>query len=196
MIRKVFIAASALATGMVLGTGTALAEPVTYTIDPAHTYPSFEADHMGGMSLWRGKFNTTSGTVKLDRAAKSGEVDVTVQMASINFGHDKMAEHAKGADMFDVAKFPTATYKGKFSKWNGDVPTEVTGDLTMHGVTKPVKLTINSFMCKANAMTKKESCGADAVAQFSRADFGVNFGENFGFKMDVKVLISIEAGRS
>ena len=196
MIRKVFIAASALATGMVLGTGTALAEPVTYTIDPAHTYPSFEVDHRGGMSLWRGKFNTTSGTVKLDRAAKSGEVDVTVQMASINFGHDKMAEHAKGPDMFDVVKFPTATYKGKFSKWNGDVPTEVTGDLTMHGVTKPVKLTINSFMCKANAMTKKESCGADAVAQFSRADFGVNFGENFGFKMDVKVLISIEAGRS
>ena len=195
MIRKEFIAASALTAGMVLGAGSALAEPVTYTIDPGHTYPSFEADHMGGMSLWRGKFNTTSGTVKLDRAAKTGEVDVTVQMGSINFGHEKMAEHAKGPDMFDVAKFPTATYKGKFSKWNGDVPTEVTGELTMHGVTKPVKLTINSFMCKANPMTKKESCGADAVAQLNRADFGVSFGAPT-FKMDVKVLISIEAGRS
>jgi polyisoprenoid-binding protein YceI len=190
MIRKLIIAASALAAV------TALAEPVTYTIDPAHTYPSFEADHMGGMSLWRGKFNTTSGTVKLDRAAKTGEVDVTVKMDSINFGHDKMAEHSKSADMFDVVKFPAATYKGKFSKWNGDVPTEVTGELTLHGVTKPVKLTITSFMCKANPMTKKESCGADAVAQLNRADFGVNFGANFGFKMDVKVLISIEAGRS
>jgi polyisoprenoid-binding protein YceI len=190
MIRKAFIAASALAAC------TAMAEPATYTIDPAHTYPSFEADHMGGMSLWRGKFNTTSGTVTLDRAAKTGSVDVTVQTASINFGHDKMAEHARSADMFDVAKFPTATYKGKFSKWNGDVPTEVTGELTLHGVTKPVKLTINSFMCKANPMTKKESCGADAVAQLNRADFGIDFGANFGFKMDVKVLISIEAGRT
>lgn len=190
MIRRILIAASALAAS------TAMAEMATYTIDPAHTYPSFEADHMGGMSLWRGKFNTTAGTVKLDRAAKSGEVDVTVQTASINFGHDKMAEHAKSADMFDVAKFPIATYKGKFSKWNGDVPTEVTGELTMHGVTKPVKLSITSFMCKANPMTKKESCGADAVATINRADFGINFGANFGFKMDVKVLISIEAGRA
>lgn len=189
MIRKIFIAASALVAG------AALAEPATYKIDPAHTYPSFEADHMGGMSLWRGKFNTTSGTVTLDRAAKTGEVDVTIDVASINFGHEKMNEHAKSADMFDVAKFPTATYKGKFSKWNGDVPTEVTGELTLHGVTKPVKLTINTFMCKANPMTKKESCGADAVAQINRADFGVNFGANFGFKMETKILISIEAGR-
>jgi polyisoprenoid-binding protein YceI len=190
MIRKVLIAASALAAG------TALAEPVTYTIDPAHTYPSFEADHMGGMSLWRGKFNSTTGTIKLDRAAKTGEVSVTVQAASINFGYADMDKHAKSADIFDVEKFPTATYKGKFSKWNGDVPTEVTGELTLHGVTKPVKLAINSFLCKANPMTKKESCGADAVAQINRSDFGVNYGANFGFKMDVKVLISIEAGRT
>lgn len=190
MIRKALIAASVLAAG------SALAEPATYTIDSAHTYPAFEADHMGGMSLWRGKFNSTAGTVKLDRAAKTGEMEITVQMGSVDFGHDKMNEHAMSADMFDVAKFPTATYKGKFSKWNGDVPTEVTGELTMHGVTKPVKLSINSFMCKANPMTKKESCGADAMAQINRADFGVNFGANFGFKMDVKVLISIEAGRT
>lgn len=190
MIRNAFIAASIVAAG------AAVAEPVTYTIDSSHTYPSFEADHMGGMSLWRGKFNTTTGTVKIDRAAKSGEVDVTVDMGSVDFGHDKMNEHSKSADIFDVVKFPKATYKGKFSKWNGDVPTEVTGELTMHGVTKPVKLTINSFMCKPNPMTKKESCGADAVAQLNRADFGVNYGANFGFKMDVKVLISIEAGRS
>jgi polyisoprenoid-binding protein YceI len=150
---------------------------------------------MGGMSLWRGKFNKSSGKVVLDVAAKTGEVDVTIDTTSIDFGHDKMNEHASGPDMFDVAKFPTATYKGKFSKWNGAVPTEVDGQLTMRGVTKPLKLTINSFMCKANPMTKKESCGADAVAQLNRADFGVSFGAP-GFKMDVKVLISIEAGRS
>ncbi|HXC60395.1 MAG TPA: YceI family protein [Steroidobacteraceae bacterium] len=187
---------TALFGAAVVAAGVASAEPVTYNIDPQHTYPSFEADHMGGMSVWRGKFNTTGGTVKLDRAAKTGEINVTVDTKSINFGMEKMDEHARSADMFDVAKFPTATYKGKVSKWNGDAPAEVDGELTLHGVTKPVKLTINSFMCKPNPMTKKETCGADAMGMINRADFGVNYGANFGFKMDVKLLITIEAGRS
>jgi polyisoprenoid-binding protein YceI len=165
----------------------------TYNIDPAHTYPSFEADHMGGMSVWRGKFNTTSGTVMLDTAGKAGSIDLTVEIASINFGNAKMDEHAKSAQIFDAAKFPTATYKGTFTKWNGDGPAEVTGNLTLHGVTKPVKLVINSFMCKPNAMTKKVTCGADASATFNRKDFGVDYGESFGFKMDTKLLISVEA---
>ncbi len=190
MIRIALFGAAALVAGV------ASAEPVTYNIDPNHTYPSFEADHMGGMSVWRGKFNTSSGSVKLDRAARTGEINVTVDMKSINFGLASMDEHARGPDMFDVAKFPTATYKGKVSKWNGDAPAEVEGELTMHGVTKPVKLMLNSFMCKPNPMTRKETCGADAVGTLNRADFGVDYGANFGFKTDVKVLITIEAVRS
>ena len=190
MIRKLILVASALSVG------AAVAEPVTYNIDSGHTYPAFEADHMGGMSKWRGKVNSTSGSVTLDRAAKSGEVSVTMDMASIDFGHDKMNEHARSADMFDVAKFPTATFKGKVSKWNGDAPAEVDGQLTLHGVTKPLKLTINSFMCKPNPMTRKETCGADAAATLDRADYGVSYGKDFGFKMDVKLLISIEAVRA
>ncbi len=172
---------------------SANAAPETYTIDPDHTYPAFESDHMGGMSMWRGKFNSSAGSVILDTAAKAGSVDLTVQIASINFGHAKMDEHAKSAQIFDAAKFPTATYKGKFSKWNGDAPTEVTGDLTLHGVTKPVKLVINSFLCKPNPMTKKMTCGADASATFNRDDFGVDYGKSFGFKMNTKLLISVEA---
>ncbi|MEO6185073.1 MAG: YceI family protein [Steroidobacteraceae bacterium] len=171
---------------------SANAAPETYNIDSAHTYPSFEADHNGGMSLWRGKFNSTAGTVVLDTAAKTGSVDVTVQIASINFGYAKMDEHARSAQIFDAAKFPTATYKGSFSKWNGAVPVEITGDLTLHGVTKPVKLTMNSFLCKVSAMTKKMTCGADASGTFNRDDFGVDFGKP-AFKMETKLLISIEA---
>jgi polyisoprenoid-binding protein YceI len=190
MIRNALFGAAALVAGV------ASAEPVTYNIDPQHTYPSFEADHMGGMSVWRGKFNSSSGSVKLDRAAKTGEINVTVDMKSINFGLPAMDEHARSADMFDVAKFPTATYKGKVSKWNGDAPAEVEGELTMHGVTKPVKLTLNSFLCKPNPMTRKETCGADAVGTLNRADFGVDYGANFGFKTAVKLLISIEAVKS
>jgi polyisoprenoid-binding protein YceI len=182
--------------GLLAVAGGALAAPVTYNIDPQHTYPSFEADHMGGMSVWRGKFNSTAGKVVLDVAAKTGTVDITVQTASINFGLDKMDEHARSADMFDVAKYPTATYTGKISKWNGDSPAEVDGTLTLHGVSKPLKLTINSFLCKANPMTKKESCGADASATFSRDAFGIDYGKSFGFKMDTKLLITIEAAKA
>src|SRR5262249_46480955 len=147
-----------------------------YTIDGTHTYPAFEADHMGGLSVWRGKFKTTSGKVVLDLAAKTGEVDVTVQTASIDFGNADMDKHAKGADMFDVAVFPTATYKGKTSKWNGAVPVEVDAQFPLKGVTKPMKLTLNSFLCKPNPMTRKETCGADASATFSRDAFNLDYG--------------------
>ena len=171
---------------------SAFAAPVTYTLDPAHTYPSFAADHFGGLSVWRGKFNTSSGKVVYDKDAKSGSIEVTVDMSSINFGMPKLDEHAKSAEIFDVAKFPTATYSGKFTKFNGASPSEAEGTLTMHGVTKPVTLKIDSFLCKMNPMSKKEVCGADASATINRADFGVNFGDKFGFKMDVKLQIQVE----
>ncbi|MEO8314765.1 MAG: YceI family protein [Pseudomonadota bacterium] len=181
---------------LTLVAASAVAAPEKYNIDPNHTYPSFETDHNGGMSLWRGKFNKSSGTIMLDTAAKAGSIEVTVDMASINFGLDRMNAHAMSADMFDVAKYPTAVYKGTFSKWNGDAPAEVTGELTMHGVTKPLKLVINSFMCKQNAMTRRMSCGADASATFNRDDFGVDYGKSMGSKMATKLLISVEASKA
>ena len=171
----------------------AYAAPATYNVDPDHTYPAFEADHMGGQSLWRGKFNSSSGKIVYDKEAKSGTVEVNIDMASINFGHEKMNTHASSPDMFDVAKFPTATFKGKLAKFSGDSPAEVQGDLTLHGVTKPVTLKLNSFLCKPNPMTKKEICGADAQATINREDFGVAYGKQLGFKMDTKLLISVEA---
>jgi len=174
-------------------TAAALAAPVTYNIDPEHTYPAFEADHMGGQSIWRGKFNSNTGKVVYDREAKSGTVDINIDIKSINFGHDKMNTHALSADMFDGAKFPVASFKGKLAGFKGDAPSEVQGNLTMHGITKPVTLKINSFLCKPNPMTKKEVCGADASATINRADFGVDYGKAFGFKMDTKLLISVEA---
>jgi polyisoprenoid-binding protein YceI len=170
----------------------AFAAPVTYVLDPSHTFPSFEADHFGGLSVWRGKFNSNSGKVVYDKEAKAGSIDVTVNMSSVNFGVPKLDEHARSAEIFDVAKYPTATYSGKFTKFSGGSPTEAQGTLTLHGVTKPVTLTINSFLCKPNPMTKKEVCGADASGTFNRSDFGVNFGENYGFKMDVKLQIQVE----
>src|SRR5450755_4772580 len=95
---------------------SAFAAPVTYVLDPSHTFPSFEADHMGGLSVWRGKFNSNSGKVVYDKDAKSGSIEVTVKMSSVDFGVPKLNEHAKYPEIFDPAKFPTATYSGKFTK--------------------------------------------------------------------------------
>jgi polyisoprenoid-binding protein YceI len=176
-------------------TAAASAAPVTYNVDPEHTYPSVEVDHFGGMSVWRGKFNQNSGTVVLDREAQAGTVDITIDTNSIDFGLEKLHTHVKGGDpgMLDVAKYPTATYKGKLAKFKDGAPPEVQGDLTLHGVTKPVTLTILSFKCMAHPMKKKEFCGANAVGTFSREDFGINWGKAFGFKMDVKLAIQVEA---
>jgi polyisoprenoid-binding protein YceI len=173
--------------------GVAVAAPATYDIDPEHTHPSFEADHFGGMSVWRGTFNKSSGKVVLDREAKTGTVDVSIETASINLGLEKLETHLKSSDFFDVEKFPTATYKGKLTKFKDGAPTEVQGDLTLHGVTKPVTLTIRSFKCMTHPMKKKEFCGADASATINREDFGMAWGKNFGFKMETKLEIQIEA---
>jgi polyisoprenoid-binding protein YceI len=163
-----------------------------YKVDSGHTFPSFEADHFGGLSNWRGKFDKTDGTIVLDRANKTGTVDINIDANSLDFGHTKLNEHAKGPDMFDVAKYPTANYKGKLV-FKGDVPTSVDGELTLHGVTKPVTLHINQFKCMPHPMLKREVCGADASATFNRADFGVDYGVKMGFKPEVKLAIQVEA---
>jgi len=147
-----------------------------YTIDPNHTYPSFEAPHIGGISMWRGKFDRSSGTVTLDRAAKTGSMNISIDTTSIDFGHEKMNTHAKSADMFDVEKFPTATYQSSSMDFEGDTPVSVHGSLTLHGVTKPVLLKIKSFKCIMHPMLKREVCGADVAAEIDRTDFGINYG--------------------
>jgi len=164
----------------------------TYAIDSSHTYPSFEADHFGGLSTWRGKFNKTDGSIVVDRAAKTGSVDINIDATTIDFGNEKLNEHAKKAEMFDTAKFPHATYKGKLV-FKGDVPASVDGELTLHGVTKPVTLTINKFKCIQHPMLKREVCGADASATFNRSDFGVSYGTQMGFNPEVKLAIQVEA---
>jgi polyisoprenoid-binding protein YceI len=182
-------------TGIVLGAASlaALAAPVTYNVDSNHTYPTFEADHLGGLSFWRGKVNSTSGTVTLDKEAQTGTVSVTMDMKTIDFGHQGLNDHAQTPDLFDTAQFPTATYTGRLTNFRNGSPTAVEGELTLHGVTKPVTLTINSFMCKEHPMQRREVCGADASAKLNRADFGIAFGQQMGFGMDVTLRISIEA---
>ena len=188
----------AIAAAPILGiwiAGAATAAPVKYTIDPEHTYPSFEADHFGGLSTWRGKFTKTSGTIVYDKEAGSGTLDITIDPASVDTGHDKLNDHVRtGPDMLDVKKYPTATYTGKLARFVNGAPTEVDGTLTLHGVSKPVILKIDRFDCRAHPMKKGQNvCGANATSTIDRGAFGVDWGKSYGFKMDVKLEIQVEA---
>lgn len=176
-----------------IAAGAALAAPVTYNIDSAHTYPAFEADHLGGVSLWRGKINGTTGTITLDKAAGTGTVDVTMDMKTIDFGHQGLNDHAQTPDLFDTARFPTATFTGRLVDFRNGAPTAAEGTLTLRGVTKPVTLTIDKFLCKEHPMAKREVCGADAIAMINREDFGITLGKEMGFDMGVTLRISVEA---
>ncbi len=172
---------------------TVSAAPVTYNVDPAHTYPAFEADHQGGLSIWRGKVKRSSGTIVLDKEAETGTVELTMDMSSIDFGHDGMNEHAMASDILDVEQFPTATYVGRLVDFEDGSPTAVEGTLTLHGVTNPLNLVINRFRCQPHFRNMREVCGADAAATFNRDDFGVDYDKDHGFLMGVKLLITIEA---
>lgn len=177
---------------IVAAPAAAVAATADYKIDPDHTYPSFEADHMGA-SVWRGKFNKTTGLVTLDKEAGKGTVDLAIDLSSIDFGQDKLNEWATGKEFFDTAKFPQATYKGKLAGFVDGAPTRVDGTLTLHGVTRPVVLKLNAFKCMPHPMSKRDWCGADALATFNREEFGLAAGKDWGFKMDVTLRIQVEA---
>jgi len=173
MKTKLLIAALLTATASM---ATQAAE-VTYQLDPSHTYPSFETDHFGGVSVWRGKFNKSSGSFTIDTAAKKGSVNVTIDMTSAAIGNDALDAELKGDKFFDAAKFPTATYKGTSVKFDG---------------AKPVTLKILSWKCFTNPMMKKEVCGSDSTATFNRADFGIDYGKAYGFNMPITLRIQAE----
>ena len=172
----------------------AAAVPVSYTIDPNHTFPSFEADHMG-ISYWRGKLNASEGTIVLDKAAGKGNVDVTIDLASIDFGQDKLNEWARGKDLFEISKYPKATYKGHLEQFANGAPAKLVGELSLHGVTQPVTLTIDRFKCVPHPLNKRELCGADAAGTFDRSKFGLDAGKDYGFDMSVALRIQVEALR-
>lgn len=174
------------------------AAPVTYEIDPDHTHPSFEADHFG-MSSWRGMFQTTRGTVILDIAGRTGSVDITVDVASVDFGQKKLNEMAVSSSappILEATKFPEAHYTGTLRGFFKGVPSRVDGTLTLHGVTRPVSLHIVKFRCMPEQpIVKREVCGADAIGSLNREEFGITTGKRYGFDMNVALRVQVEAMR-
>ena len=172
----------------------ATAAPVRYTLDPDHTFASFEADHMG-MSTWRGKFNHSQGWTVLDRAAGRGSVEVEIALDSIDFGQEPLNAWARGKDLFDVAHHPSAVYKGQLAGFVDGAPTRVDGTLSLHGVTRPLTLRIDHFKCMQHPIFKRDWCGADALGTFDRAAFGLDAGKSYGFDMQVALRIQVEGIR-
>ena len=170
----------------------AAAKPQTYALDPTHTYPSFEADHFGGVSIFRGKFKRSKGSVTIDREAKTGSLEATIDLSSIDSGLDTLDGDLRSANFFEVARYPTAVYKGTEFRFEGDVPVEVIGTLTMHGVTRPVNLKIESFKCFQSVMLKRQVCGTESTATFDRGDFGMSAGKDYGFRMQTALHIQAE----
>jgi polyisoprenoid-binding protein YceI len=153
--------------------------------------PRFEYSHFG-YSVQLSRFDTISGKITLDRAAKTGSVDVTIDAKSVDTGYPVFNGHIQGEDFFNTEKYPTITYKSNKLKFDGDKVVAVEGDLTIKGVTKPVTLTLNSFLCMPHPMMKKDACGATATTKVKRTDF--NMGKYAPYVGDeVTLTIPVEA---
>ncbi|MDD5240345.1 MAG: YceI family protein [Sulfuricella sp.] len=188
-MKKIVI--TSLATAML--SSTAFAATETYAIDSNHTFPSFSYSHFG-FSIQTSRFNKTSGKVVLDKAAKTGSVDVTIDMKSVDTGSTLFNEHIQGEDFLDTAKYPTATFRSTHVRFDGDKPEAIEGNLTMKGITRPVTLKVTAFKAMPHPMMKKDAIGANASATVKRTDFNAGkYAPNVGD--DVTINIAIEAIR-
>lgn len=188
-MRHTLLALAALAT---FATGAVHAQSATYAVDPSHTFATFEIGHFGA-SVNRGRFDKKEGTVQLDKAAKTGKVELTFDVTSINTGTPPFDKHLQSADIFDAAKFPTAKFVGDKFTFDGDKVVSVSGDLTIKGKTQPATFKANKFACYQSQMLKREVCGGDFETTIDRTQFGVDYGTAFGMPKNVRIVAQIEA---
>ena len=185
--------ATALAAALALPATVALADE-SYTLDPVHSQPRYEIEHMRGLSTQTGYFTKLSGKVTLDQAAKKGSIDVTIDTTSIR-SHDASRLDAilKGEQYFNVEKYPTMGFKSSSLKFDGDKVVAAEGELTMIGVTKPVALKVTNFVCADNPFNKKPMCAGEVTTTIKRSEWGMKAGIPNSSSDDVKIVIPIEA---
>ena len=180
-----------MAVAAIAASWSAGAEPVTYVLDGAHTYPRFSYSHFG-YSTQLSRFDSTTGKIVFDKVAKTGSVDITIDTKSVNTGNTTFNEHIQGEDFLDTAKFPTATFKSTKVIFEGEKPVSIEGNLTLKGVTKAVSLTVTSFQNMMHPMMKKDAIGANAYTIVKRTDF--NAGKYAPYVGDeVRIDIAVEA---
>ena len=187
---KTFVAAAA----SLFALGAAQASSPPYTIEPTHTFVTFEVSHFG-TSFNRGRWDRKEGTVQFDRAARTGRVELTIDMGSINSGVAQFDGHLKSKDFFNAAEFPTARFVGEKFVFNGDKVAAVEGTLTMLGKSNPVTLKANQFNCYTNPIFKREVCGGDFEATLQRSQWGINFGLPMVAPDNVRLVVQVEAIR-
>ena len=186
-MKKTLIAAALMGAASL-----AQAQPATYAIDPTHTFVTYEIGHFG-TSTNRGRFDKKEGTVQLDKAAKTGKVEISFEVASVNTGVGLMNTHLQGDDFFSSAKYPTARFVGDKFSFNGDKVSEVSGLLTLKDKTNPVTLKAVGFNCYQSPILKREVCGGDFEAVIDRTQWGIDYGLAYGFSKNVKLVIQVEA---
>ena len=182
----------AVIASTLLASGAAMAAADTYAIDPTHTFVTFEARHFG-TSTNRGRFDKKSGTVSIDRAAKTGKVEVTLETGSINTGTAAFDTHLKSKDFFNAEAFPKATFVSDRVVFDGDKVSAVIGTLTLLGKPQTVTLTASNYNCYQNPMLKREVCGGDFETTITRSKFGMDYGIAYGIPDNIRLLIQIEA---
>lgn len=167
----------------------------TYVIDPVHSQPQWIATHLG-FSNQHGNFGKAAGKIVLDRAAKKGSIDVSIDATSIRTYSDRLDQVVKGEKFFNVEKFPTMAFKSTSLKFDGDSLVGADGELTMLGVTKPVTLKVNNFKCGEQPFNKKPMCAAEATATIRRSEWGMTEGIKFSNPADeIQLVIPVEAYR-
>ena len=182
----------ALAAAATLFAGAAQAQLANYAIDPTHTFASFEISHFGA-AVNRGRFDKKEGSVQFDKAGRVGKVELTFHINSINTGTAQFDKHLQSAEIFDAAKFPTAQFVGDKFTYEGDKLTAVSGNLTIKGKTQPVTFKANQFACYDSPMLKREVCGGDFETTIDRTAFGADYGVQYGFPKNVRIVAQIEA---
>lgn len=170
---------------------SAIAAPLTYSVDGSHTFPRFSYLHFG-YSTQLSSFSKTTGKVVYDPQAQQGSVDIVISTKSVNTGFADFNEHIQGEDFLDTAKFPEATFKSTKVVFEGEKPKSIEGQLTIKGVTKPVTLTVTSFQAAPHPMMKKPTIGANAFTVIKRSEFSA--GKYAPYVGDeVRIDIAIEA---
>ena len=164
----------------------------TYVVDPTHTFVMYEIGHYGTTTN-RGRFSTSDGSIKIDSSGTGGNVDVTMDIASINTGVELLNRHVQSKDFLDVATYPTARFVADRLVLEAGKVRSASGTLTLLGKSRPVVLTANRFNCYISPMVHRQVCGGDFETTIKRSEFGVTWGLNFGFEDNVKLLIQIEA---
>jgi polyisoprenoid-binding protein YceI len=173
---------------------TPRAGAASYTLDPTHTFASFEVPHFA-TSVIRGRFDRKAGRIEFDRAAKTGRVEMTIDLASVSTGVASLDKHMQGKDFFDSAEFPTAQFVGDGFVFSGDKVAEVAGSLTLRGQSHPVTLKASNFNCYTSPLFKREVCGGDFEATIQRSQWGINGGLPAVAPDNVRLLIQVEAIR-